>query len=204
LVYFCAVTKGERTRQHIIEATAPLFNTKGFEGTSLADLCEATGLTKGALYGSFENKEELSKEAFYYTLGKMRSIGKERVRKKKTNKQKLIAYLDFFACYVMDPPVPGGCPMMNTAVEADDYHTLMKKIVARELQQSVADLTYLLDSGKKAGEFRKDMPSKEIAYLFFCSVEGAIMFSRAAASEEAMKNVVKNLKRMIHAFSVTK
>src|SRR5262245_13558435 len=61
---WCQMTKAQRTRLHIIEKTAPLFNMNGFDGTSLADLCRVTGLTKGALYGNFLDKEELATEAF--------------------------------------------------------------------------------------------------------------------------------------------
>ena len=199
---FVSVTKGERTRQQIIEVTAPLFNTKGYEGTSMADLCNATGLTKGAIYGSFENKEELSKAAFQYAINQMRSFGSEGMKGKKTYKEKLFALLEFFTRYVLDPPVKGGCPLMNTAVEADDHRIWMKKIVADELQNSITHMTQLIDHGKQAGEFGPEIKSRETALFFFCAIEGAIMFSRVSSSEEAMKAVVKNIRNIVDSYSL--
>jgi TetR/AcrR family transcriptional repressor of nem operon len=196
------VTKGERTRQQIIEATAPIFNIKGYEGTSMADLCEATGLTKGAIYGSFENKEELSKAAFYYTIRQMRWHGNQRLNVRTTYKDKLIALLEFFTAYVLHPPVPGGCPLLNTAVEADDHRIWMKKIVADELQNSITHMTQLIDLGIKAGEFKAEIKSRDLALFFFCAIEGAIMFSRVSSSEEAMKAVVRNIKEIIDRYSL--
>ena len=64
------MTKGERTRQEIVRNAAPLFNTKGYEGTSLSDLMAATGLQKGGIYRHFASKEELAAEAFDYAWGK--------------------------------------------------------------------------------------------------------------------------------------
>src|SRR5262250_2265797 len=58
--------KGEATRREIIEKAAPIFNKKGFEGASLSDLMEATGLEKGGIYRHFESKEQLAGEAFDY------------------------------------------------------------------------------------------------------------------------------------------
>jgi TetR/AcrR family transcriptional repressor of nem operon len=197
------VTKGERTRHQIIELTAPLFNTKGYEGTSMADLCAATGLTKGAIYGSFENKEDLSKAAFHYAITQMRWHGSQQLNVKTTYKEKLIAFLEFFTRYVLDPPAKGGCPLLNTAVEADDHRIGMKKIVADELQNSIAHMAYLIDQGKKAGEFKSEMKSRELALFFFCAIEGAIMFSRVSSSEEAMKAVVKNIKDSIDSYSLS-
>jgi TetR/AcrR family transcriptional regulator, transcriptional repressor for nem operon len=201
-IFLYPVTKGERTRQQIIEVTAPIFNTKGYEGTSMADLCQATGLTKGAIYGSFENKEELSKATFLYAIRQMRSVGNEGMRGKETYKEKLIALLEFFTRYVLDPPVKGGCPLLNTAVEADDHRIEMKKMVTDELQHSITHMTQLMDRGKKAGEFSAAMKSRETALFFFCAIEGAIMFSRVSSSEEAMKAVVSNIKNILDSYSL--
>jgi AcrR family transcriptional regulator len=63
------MSKSERTKNYIIEKAAPIFNTKGFAGTSLSDLTEATGLTKGSIYGNFENKEEIAIQVFKYSIG---------------------------------------------------------------------------------------------------------------------------------------
>jgi TetR/AcrR family transcriptional repressor of nem operon len=55
-----AVTKGERSRQKIVETAAVLFNQKGFTGCSMGDIVAASGLEKGTLYGHFSTKEELT------------------------------------------------------------------------------------------------------------------------------------------------
>ena len=64
------MTKGEDTRREIVEKAAPLFNQKGFEGTSLSDLMRVTGLQKGGIYRHFSSKEELAGEAFDYAWQK--------------------------------------------------------------------------------------------------------------------------------------
>src|SRR5437667_10997992 len=61
------MTKGEQTRRKIVAAAAPIFNQRGYEGSSLNDLMEATGLKKGGIYRHFTSKEELAAEAFDYT-----------------------------------------------------------------------------------------------------------------------------------------
>ena len=61
------MTKGEQTRREIVQKAAPLFNQKGYEGTSLSDLMKATGLQKGGIYRHFSSKEELATEAFDYS-----------------------------------------------------------------------------------------------------------------------------------------
>jgi TetR/AcrR family transcriptional repressor of nem operon len=196
------VTKAEQTRQYIIERTAPLFNKKGFDGTTLSDLTEATGLTKGALYGNFRDKEEIGLAAFRYTIAKVREKVKRELESAPTYKDQLISLLDFHADYVFNPPVAGGCPLLNTAVEADDNRTSMRTIVTKELMQTVDFIADLIAKGIAAGEFKKGIKPKELAYSFFCAIEGAMMFSRVERSSEPMDIIVTHCKITLDQISI--
>jgi AcrR family transcriptional regulator len=198
---FVPVTKAERTRQYIIEKTAPLFNSKGFDGTTLSDLTEATGLTKGALYGNFADKEEIACEAFRYSIEKVREHVRAELAGVNTYKKQLHALFDFYARYVFDPPVPGGCPLLNTAIEADDHRTSMRKVVTHELMSTIDFISTLLSKGVEAGEFMSDIQPREIAYSFFCSIEGALMFSRIEQSREPMDIIINHCKNRLDQIS---
>lgn len=196
--------KAEKTRQYILEKAAPLFNQKGFDGTSLADLERVTGLTKGALYGNFPDKEALAGEAFLYTTAKVKARIHAVLKPVATYHEKLLALLDFFACYVLDPPVQGGCPLLNAAVEADDHRITMRPIVAREIMEVVNGIATLLRKGIRAGEFRNDINVRELAYTFFCTIEGAIMLSRVERSRAPMNIIIKHLKTKLDQISCNK
>jgi TetR/AcrR family transcriptional regulator, transcriptional repressor for nem operon len=201
-IFVATMSKAEKTRQFILSRTAPLFNSKGYEGTSMADLTSSTGLTKGALYGNFSNKEDLAMEAFQYAMRKVKELVKERVGQESTCKKQLRAMLDFFAEYVFHPPVAGGCPLLNTAVQADDHLPGMRRVVVKELMSIVTFIDNLLSKGIKTGEFKKNINTRELAYTIFCAVEGAIMFSRAERSDEPMKIIVKHCKKIINEISI--
>jgi AcrR family transcriptional regulator len=49
----------EDTRRRILEAATALFNERGYGGTSIRDITERLGMTKGALYYHFSSKDEL-------------------------------------------------------------------------------------------------------------------------------------------------
>lgn len=196
--------KAERTRQYILERAAPLFNKKGFEGTSLTDLERATGLTKGALYGNFGDKDTLASEAFVFAADKLRMRIQALLKESPTYKGKLFALLDFYATHVLDPPVPGGCPLLNTAVEADDHRVAMRPVVTAEIQQVVQAIAVLLRKGVRAGEFRKDINVRELSYTFFCALEGAIMFSRVEGTSEAMNIIVRHLRNRLEEITCNK
>lgn len=199
--YICIVSKAERTRQFIIEKTAPLFNCKGYEGTSLNDLTAATGLTKGAIYGNFEDKEEIANEVFAYSMKTVKEFVQSRIDKADTYRGKLEAVLDFYAEYVFNPPIPGGCPLFNTAVEADDQFPKRRKLVAREMVKTVEMIEHLIEQGIRSGEFGKSVNSRKLAYVFFCTIEGGLMFARAERSEEPMRIVVQHCRDIVKQIS---
>jgi len=62
------MTKSEQTKAFIIEKTAPIFNSKGYAGTSLTDITEATKLTKEVFMETLANKDEVALAAFDYNL----------------------------------------------------------------------------------------------------------------------------------------
>lgn len=192
------MSKSARTREHILDRTAELFNRKGYSGTSLADLTAATGLTKGALYGNFRNKEEIAEKAFAYAVELVRDRARKQLSGKGTCRERLLGLLEFYAGYVLDPPVPGGCPLLNTAVEADDHHKFMRKAVKKELNNVVAYIQRLLDQGIATGEFRNIPDTRALAFVMFCSVEGAIMFSRIERSTEPMNYVVGHCRQLVY------
>lgn len=192
------MSKSERTRQHILEATSTVFNTKGFDGAALSELCEATQLTKGALYGHFESKEELSVASFHYMMKKVKTLVRAEMKNATTPEEKLIALMHFYARYVYQPPVPGGCPLLNTAIQMDDdLKNPLRKLVAKELKQTVQFIADLIQEGQLNGEFKKSIDPWQYAYLFFCAIEGAIMVSRVSPNDESMKKVVALCKQLL-------
>src|SRR5580658_6475715 len=112
------MTKGEQTRKKIVEAAAPIFNKRGYKGSSLNDLMEATGLKKGGIYRHFSSKEELAAEAFDYTWEAAWKARMLHLDEQETGPGKLKRLIANFIDY--RPGVAGGCPVLNSAVDADD------------------------------------------------------------------------------------
>src|SRR5882762_1084273 len=107
------MSKGQETRQEIVQKAAALFNCKGYEGTALSDLMEATGLQKGGIYRHFDSKEELAGEAFDYawqTAMKVRQAGVEEcINSLDQLKQMVRNFVER-----REGLIPGGCPLLNT------------------------------------------------------------------------------------------
>lgn len=190
------MTKAERTRQLILEKAAPLFNTKGVAGTSLSDILEVTKLAKGSLYVHFENKEELAHEVVDYQLNRLANVVEIAMSKKKTSKEKLFAYIDLYLD-PLNPPIVGGCPLLNFGMEADDTDEVICKKVNKLVEDAQQNIQTIVKKGITSGEFKPDWDPKEFAIKMFAMVEGGIMMSRIAGNKKAMQSIARSLKKEI-------
>lgn len=118
--------RGDATREHIVQQAASLFNQKGFSGASVVDIMEATGLKKGGIYRHFETKEALAIEAFGYSVARMRTRFVDAQAGRSNPVDRLRAIISVFSDLQEHPAVPGGCPIMNAAIDSHDGNALLR------------------------------------------------------------------------------
>ena len=192
------MSKAARTREFIIEKTAPIFNTKGYAGTSLNDMTDATGLTKGSIYGNFTNKDEVALAAFEHNLQKVDQIIRQEMTKHTTIKDKLLVYANVYENFLKYPFPVGGCPILNTAIEADDTHPELKKVAAEAINNWKDKITYLIQKGIDSQEFKATVDAEQIALTMIAMIEGGIMITKLTGKLNYRKLVMESVEKMIH------
>ncbi|TWV92976.1 TetR/AcrR family transcriptional regulator [Chitinophaga pinensis] len=191
------MSKAEKTRQFIVEKTAPIFNTKGFAGTSLSDMTEATGLTKGSIYGNFANKDEVAVASFDFNLLKLRTYISSEEEKATTIKEKLKVRTRIFGDERPVSYPAGGCPLLNTATEADDTHPELRARVVDALETWKDRTVRMIETGIKNGEIAADTDAEQVALTLMSMIQGAIMISRTTAKRSYGKSVMEVAQRYI-------
>ncbi|MEN0053700.1 MAG: TetR/AcrR family transcriptional regulator [Mucilaginibacter sp.] len=191
------LSKAERTRQFIIESTSGIFNKKGYAGTSLSDLTDATGLTKGSIYGNFKNKEEVAVAAFEHNTGKVRKQVAALMDKADTYYDKLMVYSSVYHNFNTKNFPEGGCPILNTAVDADDTNPLLKEKVAQIILRWKKRLEELIQGGIDAGEFKQDVDVPRTALSIMALVEGGIMIARVTGKQAHLDSILKTMHLLV-------
>jgi TetR/AcrR family transcriptional repressor of nem operon len=186
------MTKGEDTRREIVEKAAPLFNQKGFEGTSMSDLMRATGLEKGGIYRHFSSKEELASEAFDYAWQKAVERRLEGVDEAADAVERLKKMIDNFVD-IRTGLVAGGCPLMNTAVEADDGNPALRARARGALSGWMARLTKAAEDGIAKREIDARVDCKALGQLIISTLEGALLISRLENDRGSLDQVRRHL-----------
>ncbi|MEW6196898.1 MAG: TetR/AcrR family transcriptional regulator [Bacteroidota bacterium] len=171
------ISKAERTRQFIIEKAAPIFNKKGYTGSSLSELVKETGLTKGAIYGNFKNKDEIAAAAFEFNLARIREVIELSNVDEENAVKKLLRIPEFYRKKARELGASGGCPILNTAVEADDNNSLLYKHVRQTVSHWTSNIEKIINEGKTKKQIRDDVSATELAVVIISLIEGGIMLT---------------------------
>ena len=191
------LTKSEKTKQMIIEKAAPLFNTKGYAGTTMNDIMKVTGLAKGGLYGNFTSKDEIAALAFEYSYNKVKTDLLFKIKQQPTTLGKLNAIINFYRNYAVRPTIEGGCPLMNTAVDADDAYPFLKQRAKQALNDLLNGLQLILENGITHGELKSSLNARKEAEIIFAQIEGGLMMAKVSDDAKLLYSVMDNLKHYI-------
>jgi TetR/AcrR family transcriptional regulator, transcriptional repressor for nem operon len=189
------MSKGQRTRERIVAEAASLFNQRGFDGSSMSELMEATGLEKGGIYRHFSSKEELAAEAFDYAWKAALDIRMQDLDRVPNSVDKLRQFIANFVD--RRPAIPGGCPLMNTALDADDGNPVLRDRARKGLHDWRDRLHSIINAGISRREIRQGVDAKKLAILIISSLEGALVIGRLERDREALMAARSHLERYL-------
>jgi len=191
------MSKAERTKQFIIEKAAPVFNSKGYAGTSMNDLIQATGLTKGSIYGNFENKDEVALAAFDYNFDLVVSYIRNKMDARASSIDKLLVYPETYRNFLKLNFLQSGCPINNTSAESDDTHPLLKEKAANALQFWRDRLENRIKTGIENNEIKPDTNTNEFISVLISLIQGSIIQVKVTGKIAPLNATMDFLERMI-------
>jgi TetR/AcrR family transcriptional repressor of nem operon len=192
------MSKAEKTREYIIEKAAPIFNMKGYAGTSLQDLTEATGLTKGSIYGNFKNKDEVAVAVYEYSIRMLDQRITAFLESRHSMTAKLVGITEYYRLNWRQIFEKGGCPVQNASVEADDNLSVLKKPVQNSIKNWAKGITLVIEKGQRKGEFKKSIDAEEYAYAIITLLEGGIMLAKIMNNQKLLFNALDRIVDVIH------
>jgi TetR/AcrR family transcriptional regulator, transcriptional repressor for nem operon len=190
------------TKERILLKSGVLFNTQGYKATSISDITEATGFTKGAIYRHFKNKENLERETLYHLSTIMFLKLRDKIKDATTAGDKLRAIFRFFDSYVTKPELKGGCPLLNAAIEADDAHPVLRKEAVKVLEILRESVTKILRNGIRFNQLKRTTDVEGFSAVVIASLEGAIMMSKLKGNNDDIRRITIFLDRQLKELEV--
>jgi AcrR family transcriptional regulator len=192
-------SKGARTRRHIIDKSLPLFSVKGFYNTSISDIQEATGLTKGGLYGHFASKEDIWYAVYDEAVKIWKNIVFNEMRSNTGPLDRIVKFIerdldDYLGSDVFD----GGCFFLNMLVELSGQSASMCKNILHGFVSLSKLLQKWLEEAGKAGLLKEGLNHKEIANFIVISLNGAAALYISSRDRAILEQTINQLRFYIH------
>jgi TetR/AcrR family transcriptional regulator, transcriptional repressor for nem operon len=182
----------ERTRERLLQAAFREVYRTGFQSASLDTILASTGVTKGALYYHFKNKEALGYAIVEEVIAP--DLRTKWLRPLYMAEDPINTLIDIVQSESVRPEdVRGGCPLNNLAQEMSPLDEGFRKrlaILFRAWQQGIAAA---LRQGQTRGKVRRDAEPAQAAGLLIATLEGYVSLAKNAQDAKVMKGGIRNI-----------
>lgn len=186
--------KADQTRKKIILHAAELFNVQGYNGTAISDVMKSTGLKKGGIYAHFNSKEDLAVAAFDYAYKRISKLYAEIFAEFEGDPvAQLIGTIEVYRDMDSHAPIKGGCPLLNTAIESDDYHPVLKQRAQEMMRQWQNFIKRLVRDGIEAQVIHETVDGDALATMIISTIEGGLMMSKLMDKPDYLRQMIDNL-----------
>ncbi|HPF10866.1 MAG TPA: TetR/AcrR family transcriptional regulator [Flavobacteriaceae bacterium] len=192
-----SITKADITTKYIIEKAAPIFNKKGYAATSMADITKATGLTKGAIYGNFENKDAIAIAAFNKSVNDLLKQIAQHQEQSNSPLQKLYLITDFYRNYYDYSKNLGGCPILNVGVNAHQQHTPLLNKVQEVIARTQRNVAKLVTWGQEVGEIKPEVDANKFARQLYTKIQGAVFMCHTMDDHQYLVDATQEIDSLI-------
>lgn len=187
-----------KRRQEIIESALLCFAEKGFESSTMDDIVERSGTSKGLVYNYFKSKEELYSALMEERSSHMFSTLREKFQQLNTAKEKL---KKLFTHYLEGSKKEGYQDYLKVHFEwiiyASRNENLKQKMVYRYENEVCAFVENIVNEGIANGEFNPSVDPKSIASLFWAKVDGISLAYALTGDQDRYRNGLIESEKML-------
>ncbi len=169
----------------------------GYEATSINDLVAATGINRGSIYSAFKDKRGLFLKSLEHYDKLHRAAFLERIMREHTPREAIIAAFEEVAATVDDTDMPGGCLLVNTALEVSPHDPEIASFVSHSLEQVEAFFADMIMAGQAAGTIPKELSDSQAARSLLGLFLGLRVLCRSRAVPAAITAITAQAKAII-------
>jgi AcrR family transcriptional regulator len=190
------MSKGDATRQAILERALSMSSVVGLEGISIGRLADELALSKSGLFAHFKSKEALQLQVLEVAVQQFVDSVVRPALKEPRGRPRLRALFERWLAWARSQSLPGGCIFVSATMEMDDRPGPVRDALARYQQDWVNVLATATRAGQQSGAFRGDLEPEQFAqeayglmlsyHLFARLLRDAQGEARARAGFEAL------------------
>jgi TetR/AcrR family transcriptional repressor of nem operon len=182
----------DRTRERLLQAAYREVYRSGFQSAGLDTILASAGVTKGALYYHFKNKEALGYAIVEEVIGP--DVRAQWLRPLQRGKDPIDTLIGIVQRHSIRPEdVRGGCPLINLAQEMSPLDEGFRKRLAIVFHDRQEGIAAALREGQSHGRVRRDVDPSEAAGFLIATLEGYGSLAKNAQNVKVMKAGIRNI-----------
>ena len=180
-------------RVSVMDRVTELFRTKGYNGTSMQDIVDVSGLNRSSLYNSFGDKYQLFLAALKHYKG---NYEKETISClfNHSPRESLEAFFENIARSIRDKKSDfQGCFLTNSTAELANRDSEIAAFLSSNLEDMIRLFSDILEKGIEQGEFSPDMNVRTTALYLFSSLQGLQLIGMLTRSDQDIKKLIQRI-----------
>lgn len=199
-------TQSHESKTKLLDAALRVIRTKGYAATTVDDICQAAGVTKGSFFHHFKSKDELALAAAGHFSAMAEGLfAAAPYRQAKDPLERLLGYLDFRASILTGELAEFTCLLGTMIQETYATHPNIRAACELGLSAHIAELTRDVEAAKKRYAPEGAWSSESVGYFIQSVLQGAFIFAKAKQSPDVARESLAHLRRYLESlFTPTK
>jgi AcrR family transcriptional regulator len=161
------VSKGEITRQKVLDHALGMATTVGLEGLTIGGLADDLGLSKSGLFAHFRSKEALQVQVVEHAAAQFTELVVKPALKAPRGEARVRAVFENWIRWPERSSLPGGCFFVAVATEMDDRPGLAHDLLVRHQKDWLDIIANVVRTAVAEGHFKKSADPEQLAFEMY-------------------------------------
>ncbi|WP_109437623.1 MULTISPECIES: TetR/AcrR family transcriptional regulator [Aquimarina] len=185
-------------RNQVLQRATEVFHIKGYNGTSMQDLVDATALNRSSIYNSFGSKLSMFLEVLSYYQSSVGGQMDSRLIHAHNASDMINAIFEMYLDEILIDDDKKGCLIVNCKSEMTNQEPLINSFMEKNQDRMIAMLEDIVYNGQMEKIFNQDQTASQYALYLFSSIQGLRMTGILNKNEEDLRNLIQNLVKVLY------
>ncbi len=178
---------------------------KGFTATSVDEICEAAGVTKGSFFHYFESKEDLAKDAInFFSSCQKQGFEAGPFNNLPDPLDRLYGFLDYMVAIIKNPEVVKSCLIGNLTQELSQTHPEIRHVCAENFFHHNKWLQDLMDNAARAHPPQTFVDTGSLAKYFYAIIQGSLILAKASQDSGGIVDNIEHFRKYLRTLFLEK
>ncbi|EZH75376.1 hypothetical protein ATO12_00950 [Aquimarina atlantica] len=185
-------------RNTVLQKATEVFHKKGYNGTSMQDLVDATDLNRSSIYNSFGSKLNMFLEVLSHYQSIYGNSFSQKLAQSYNATEAIEAIFDLYIQEIINDNDRKGCLVINCKSEMTNQEPLIKSFMEKNQDRMIAMLEDIVTKGQMEKIFNQNQTASQYALYLFSSIQGLRMTGILNKNENDLRNLTRTVLKVLY------